>query len=105
MQIGTRVPIGGGGPYPKFSQKNFLKRAPGSYPKSVLPWQNLAFVRVEFHFIFMFPGLEYIKVPLQDDRFLRCEDIPVEEAVLNEKSDLCTWGEVLFICVINVGQE
>ena len=50
--------------------------------------QYLAFVRVEFHFIFMFPGLEYIKFSLQYDRFLRCEDIPIEEAVLNEKSDL-----------------
>ena len=55
--------------------------------------QYLAFFRVEFHFIVMFPGLEYIKVSLQYDRFLRCEDVSVEEAVINEKSDLCTWGK------------
>ena len=52
----------------------------------------------------MFPGLEYTKVSLQYDRFLRCGDVSVKEAVINEKSDLCTWGEV-FIYVINVGQE
>ena len=66
--------------------------------------QYLAFVRVEFQFVFAFQGLEYMEVSLQYGRVLRCEDLSVEEAVISEKSDVCTWGELL-IYVINVGQE
>ena len=39
--------------------------------------QYLAFVRVEFHFAFAFPGLEYIEVSLQYGRVLGCENVSV----------------------------
>ena len=52
----------------------------------------------------MFPGLEYTKVSLQYDRFLRCGDVSVKEAIISKESDVYTWGEV-FISVINVDQE
>ena len=67
--------------------------------------QYLAFVRVEFHFIFIFPGLEYVEVSLQYGRVLRCEDVSVKEAIISKESDVYTWGEVVFISVINVDQE
>ena len=66
--------------------------------------QYLAFVRVEFHFVFAFPGLEYIEVSLQYGRVLRCENVSVKEAIISKESDVYTWGEV-FISVINVDQE
>ena len=66
--------------------------------------QYLAFVRVEFHLVVVFPGLEYIEVSLQYGRVLRYEDVSVKEAVISEESDVCTWGKV-FIYVIYVGQE
>ena len=37
--------------------------------------QYLAFVRVEFRFVFVFPGLEYIEVSLQYDIVLGCKDV------------------------------
>ena len=67
--------------------------------------QYLAFVSVEFHFVFAFPGLEYIEVSLQYGRVLRCEDVSVKEAIISKESDVYTWGEVVFISVINVDQE
>ena len=39
--------------------------------------QYLAFVRVEFQFVFAFQGLEYMEVSLQYGRVLGCEDVSV----------------------------
>ena len=60
---------------------------------------------MEFHFVLAFPGLEYIEVSLQYGRVLRCENVSVKEAIISKESDVYTWGEVVFISVINVDQE
>ena len=50
--------------------------------------QHLTFVRVEFHFVVTFPGLECVEVSLQDGRVLVCSDGSIKEAIISEKSDV-----------------
>ena len=66
--------------------------------------QYLAFVRVEFHFVYEFPGLEGIEVFLQDGRVLFGSNSSIEEAIITEESDVGVFGEVT-VDIVYIGQE
>ena len=66
--------------------------------------QDLTFVRVEFHFIYEFSGLEGIAVFLQDGRVLFGSDSSIQEAIISEESDVGFFGEVA-VDIVYIGQE
>ena len=66
--------------------------------------QDLTLVRVEFHFVYEFPGLEGIEVFLQDGRVLFASNSSIEEAIISEESDVGVFGEVM-VDVVDIGQE
>ena len=66
--------------------------------------QDLTLVRMEFHFIYEFPGLEGIEVFLQDGRVLFSSNSSIEEAIITEESDVGVFGEVT-VNIVYIGQE